>query len=79
MSGEPQFLPITGTTMSYATNTQNRVIQVGSEYYLCYQGIWFVATQSAGTVADGTDGAAGDLHDSAELSGVQRDVRDPGV
>ena len=26
--GTPQFLPITGTTMSYATNTPNKVIQV---------------------------------------------------
>ena len=46
--GQPQFLPITGTSMSYATNTQNRVIQVGSEYYLCYQGIWFVSTSPQG-------------------------------
>jgi hypothetical protein len=46
--GEPQFLPITGTSLSYATNTQNRVIQVGSEYYLCYQGIWFVSTSPQG-------------------------------
>jgi hypothetical protein len=46
--GEPQFLPITGTSMSYATNTQNRVIQVGSEYYLCYQGIWFVGSSPQG-------------------------------
>ena len=46
--GEPQFLPITGTSMSYATNTQNRIIQVGSEYYLCYQGIWFVGSSPQG-------------------------------
>jgi len=46
--GEPQFLPITGTSMSYATNTQNRVIQVGAEYYLVYQGIWFVAPSPQG-------------------------------
>ena len=46
--GTPQFLPITGTTMSYATNTPNRVIQVGTEYYLCYQGIWFVAPSPQG-------------------------------
>ncbi len=46
--GSPQFLPITGTTMSYATNTPNKVIQVGSQYYLCYQGIWFVGPSPAG-------------------------------
>ena len=46
--GSPQFLPITGTTMSYATNTPNKVIQVDSEYYLCYQGIWFVGSSPDG-------------------------------
>jgi hypothetical protein len=46
--GEPQFLPITGTSLSYATNTPNKVIQVDSQYYLCYQGIWFVASTPTG-------------------------------
>jgi hypothetical protein len=46
--GSPQFLPITGTTMSYATNTPNKVIQVDSQYYLCYQGIWFVGSSPTG-------------------------------
>ncbi len=46
--GSPQFLPITGTTMSYATNTPNKVIQVNSQYYLCYQGIWFVGATATG-------------------------------
>ena len=40
--GAPQFVPIAGTTMLYATNTPNKVIQVGSQYYLCYQGVWFL-------------------------------------
>jgi hypothetical protein len=39
--GQPQFVPIDGTTMLYAANTQNRVIQVGLQYYVCYQGVWF--------------------------------------
>jgi hypothetical protein len=46
--GSPQFLPITGTTMSYATNTPNKVIQIDSQYYLCYQGIWFVGSSPSG-------------------------------
>lgn len=41
--GAPQFMPITGTTMYYAVNTPNRIIQVGAQYYLCYQGVWFVS------------------------------------
>jgi len=42
-AGQPQFEPIQGTSMYYAVNTQNRVIQVGSQYYVCYQGVWFYA------------------------------------
>ena len=39
--GSPQFVPIHGTTLSYATNTPDKVIQVGDMYYLCQNGIWF--------------------------------------
>jgi hypothetical protein len=46
--GEPQFQPIAGTTMMYATNTPNKVIQVGTQYYLCYQGVWFVSSSPQG-------------------------------
>ena len=46
--GEPQFQPITGTTMLYAVNTPNKVIQVGNAYYLCYQGVWFVSFNPQG-------------------------------
>lgn len=46
--GQPQFQPIEGTSMMYAVNTPNRVIQVGSEYYLCYQGVWFVSFSALG-------------------------------
>jgi len=47
-AGQPQFVPIQGTTMSYATNTPNRVILVDSQYYLCYQGVWFVGGTASG-------------------------------
>ena len=46
--GAPQFVPIAGTTMLYATNTPNKVIQVGAQYYLCYQGLWFVSSTPQG-------------------------------
>ena len=46
--GQPQFQPIEGTTMLYAVNTPNRVIQVGNAYYLCYQGAWFVSFSAQG-------------------------------
>jgi len=46
--GSPQFAPIQGTSMSYATNTVQKVIQVGDLYYLCLQGVWFVSASPQG-------------------------------
>jgi hypothetical protein len=47
-TGQPQFVPIEGTTLYYATNTPDKVIQVGTSYYLCLQGIWFVSASALG-------------------------------
>lgn len=47
-TGEPQFAPIEGTTLQYATNTPDKVIQVGDVYYLCLQGVWFMSTSALG-------------------------------
>jgi hypothetical protein len=46
--GAPQFVPIQGTSMSYATNTAQKVIQVGDLYYLCLQGVWFMSAAPQG-------------------------------
>lgn len=48
-AGEPHFEPITGTAMKYATNTQDKVIQLGESYYLCLNGIWFTSTTPQGS------------------------------
>src|SRR5438067_2918284 len=42
-SGEPKFEPIKGTSMTYASNTRDKVIQLEGIYYLCLQGVWFMA------------------------------------
>jgi hypothetical protein len=47
-TGSPQFAPIEGTTLQYATNTPDKVIQVGDVYYLCLQGVWFMSTTPQG-------------------------------
>lgn len=47
-SGPPQFKPIEGTSLSYAVNTPDKVIQVGDVYYLCLNGIWFMSTTPQG-------------------------------
>jgi hypothetical protein len=46
--GEPQFQPIEPTTLQRAVNTDKDVILVGQRYYLCYQGVWFVAAAPTG-------------------------------
>ena len=46
--GDPQFKPIEGTTLSYAANTQDKVIKYGDVYYLCLQGVWFMSTTAQG-------------------------------
>jgi hypothetical protein len=46
--GEPKFEPIKGTSMEYATNTQDKVIKIGDVYYLCLQGVWFMSPDSTG-------------------------------
>jgi hypothetical protein len=52
--GEPQFAPIEGTSLLYATNTEDKVIQVGNVYYLCLQGVWFSSATPQGPWATAT-------------------------
>ncbi len=47
-AGDPQFKSIEGTSLSYAANTQDKVIKYGDLYYLCFQGVWFMATSASG-------------------------------
>jgi len=46
--GEPQFAPLEGTSLTYATNTPQKVIHLGSVYYLCFQKVWVVSADSQG-------------------------------
>jgi hypothetical protein len=46
--GDPQFKPIESTSLSYASNTQDKVIKVGDLYYLCFQAVWFMSTSPNG-------------------------------
>lgn len=46
--GPPEFKPIEGTSLQYATNSQEQVIKVGDLYYLCFQGVWFKSTKPEG-------------------------------
>jgi hypothetical protein len=52
--GQPKFELIEGTSLQYAVNTSYQVIKDGNKYYLCYEGVWYVATGPYGNylVAD---------------------------
>jgi len=46
--GDPQFEPIEQTTVERAVNTDKDIIKVGDLYYMCYQGVWFMARSATG-------------------------------
>jgi hypothetical protein len=46
--GSPQFAPVKGTTMQYATNTADKVLLVGAVYYLSRRGQWFISPSPQG-------------------------------
>jgi hypothetical protein len=47
-SGPPHFVPLPGTTLLYAVNTNTYVLQVQKTYYVCEGGAWFFAPAPAG-------------------------------
>jgi len=47
-SGDPKFEPIAGTSLSYAVNTNDTVIEVGDQYFVLKEGVWFVGDSPAG-------------------------------
>ncbi len=47
-TGPPKFVPIETTSLSYAVNTNEKVIKVVDLYYLCFQGVWFMSTSPNG-------------------------------
>jgi hypothetical protein len=46
--GDPQFQPIETTTVSRAVNTDKDIIKVGDLYYMCFEGVWFMARSPTG-------------------------------
>jgi hypothetical protein len=46
--GTPEFKPIEQTTVARAVNTDKDIIKVGDLYYMCFQGVWFMARAPEG-------------------------------
>ena len=55
-AGPPRFQPILGTQVAYAVNTASQVLKIGTTYYACEKGAWFVAASPQGpwVLADST-------------------------
>ena len=53
--GEPKFEKIPETQVARAVNTGNDIIQYGEKYYLCYEGMWYVADKPTGPWAATAD------------------------
>ena len=47
-NGDPEYESIQGTKLQRAKNTDKEIIKVGDTYYLCYQGVWFMANSPNG-------------------------------
>jgi hypothetical protein len=48
LGGTPQFVPVEGTTMQYASNSADKVLLIGGVYYLRRRGAWFIAPTPEG-------------------------------
>jgi hypothetical protein len=46
--GQPQFQPIEKTSVQRAVNTDKDILKVGDLYYMCFQGVWFMAKSPTG-------------------------------
>lgn len=47
-NGEAQYEKIQGTQLQRAANTDKEIIKYGDAYYMCYQGVWFMANSPKG-------------------------------
>ncbi len=50
-TGDPEFVAIKGTSLAYAVNTSFTVIRVGEQYFVIYEGVWFVGDTPTGPFA----------------------------
>ncbi|MEA2709736.1 MAG: hypothetical protein QOF78_2337 [Phycisphaerales bacterium] len=46
--GPPEFAPVAGTTMTFATNTSDAVLHADGAYYCCHEAAWYQASAPHG-------------------------------
>ena len=59
--GDPKFEPVPTTTVERAVNTDKDIIKVGDLYYMCFQGVWFMAKTRDRALGSHQHRAQGDL------------------
>jgi len=71
--GDPKFTDITGTGVSYATNTSTQVLRIGGRFYACDQGVWFSSIGPFGpwAVSDSVPKAVDSIPPSAPVYNVK--------
>ncbi len=67
--GDPKFERIKGTDLAYAVNTSFTVIRVGDQYFVLYNGVWFVGPTPTGPFAV-ADSVPDDIYDIPPSSPV---------
>ena len=74
-SGPPRFVPIPGTTILAAVNTNVEVLKIGAAYYACENGVWFVSAAPTGPWVARRQHSAGDPQHPAQQPVLQPDLR----
>ena len=74
--GDPKFEPIEKTTVARAVNTDKDIIKVGDLYYMCFQGVWFMAEAPTGPWEVAGDRCRRQIYEiPVELAVAQRHLR----
>ena len=47
-AGDPKFERITGTSLEYAANSRYDIVKYKTDYFVCYQGVWFLGPSPTG-------------------------------
>ncbi|HYJ48078.1 MAG TPA: hypothetical protein VEV81_15815, partial [Pyrinomonadaceae bacterium] len=68
----PQYAAIEGTQLQRAVNTDKDIIKVGDMYYMCFEGIWFMASSPKGpwTIATSVPGEIYEIPASSQAHNV---------
>ena len=76
VSGTTEFQPIETTVVQRAVNTDKDIFKVGVDFYMCYQGVWFIGKSAEGPWEVAEFVPRGDLQDPAQFAVASRHLCD---